>query len=60
VAIEDSSNGLRSAAAAGMSVIAVPNPHYAPSADALALAAAAVPIVGDITPHLVEQVAAVR
>jgi HAD superfamily hydrolase (TIGR01509 family) len=57
VAIEDSSNGLRSAAAAGMSVIAVPNPHYAPSADALALAAAAVPIVGDVTPHLVEQVA---
>jgi HAD superfamily hydrolase (TIGR01509 family) len=54
VAIEDSSNGLRSAAAAGMAVIAVPNPHYAPAADALALAAAAVPVVGDITPELVE------
>src|SRR5919198_1128121 len=50
VAIEDSSNGLRSAAAAGMTVIAVPNPHYAPAADALALAAAAVPVVGDVTP----------
>jgi len=56
VAIEDSSNGLRSAAAAGMAVIAVPNPHYAPDADALALAAAAVPVVGDVTPQLVEQV----
>jgi HAD superfamily hydrolase (TIGR01509 family) len=56
VAIEDSSNGLRSAAAAGMPVIAVPNPHYAPAADALALAAAAVPVVGDVTPELVERV----
>jgi len=57
VAIEDSSNGLRSAAAAGMAVIAVPNPHYAPAADALALAAAAVPVVGDVTPELVKRVA---
>jgi HAD superfamily hydrolase (TIGR01509 family) len=56
VAIEDSSNGLRSAAAAGMTVIAVPNPHYAPAADALVLAAAAVPVVGDVTAELVEQV----
>jgi HAD superfamily hydrolase (TIGR01509 family) len=54
VAIEDSSNGLRSAAAAGMAVIAVPNPHNAPAADAVALAA--VPVVGDVTPALVEQV----
>jgi HAD superfamily hydrolase (TIGR01509 family) len=56
LAIEDSSNGLRSAAAAGMTVIAVPNPHYPPDADALVLAAAAVPVVGDVTPQLVEQV----
>jgi len=54
VAIEDSSNGLRAAAAAGMTVIAVPNPHYAPAPDALALAAAAVPVVGDVTPSLIE------
>ncbi len=39
VAIEDSSNGLRSADAAAMAVIAVPNPHYPPADDALALAA---------------------
>jgi HAD superfamily hydrolase (TIGR01509 family) len=37
-AIEDSSNGLRSAAAAGMTVIAVPRPEYPPAEDALAAA----------------------
>ena len=58
VAIEDSSNGLRAAAAARMPVIAVPNPHYPPSGDALALAAATVPATGDITPALVEIAAA--
>jgi HAD superfamily hydrolase (TIGR01509 family) len=38
VAIEDSTNGLRSAAAAGTHVVAVPNRHFPPSPDALALA----------------------
>jgi HAD superfamily hydrolase (TIGR01509 family) len=57
VAIEDSSNGLRSAAAAGMTVIAVPNPHYPPAEDALSLAAVAVETVGEITPALVESIA---
>jgi HAD superfamily hydrolase (TIGR01509 family) len=56
VAIEDSSNGLRAAAAAGMAVIAVPNPHYPPDEDALALAGARVGTVGDVTPELVERV----
>ena len=54
VAAEDSSNGLRAAAAARMAVIAVPNPHYPPSADALSLAAVTVRVVGEITPELVE------
>ena len=53
VAAEDSSNGIRSAAAARMTVIAVPNPHYPPSPDALSLAAASVDVVGEITPQLV-------
>jgi HAD superfamily hydrolase (TIGR01509 family) len=56
VAIEDSSNGLRAAVAAGMPVIAVPNPHYPPAEDALALAAARVDSVGQVTPALVERV----
>jgi HAD superfamily hydrolase (TIGR01509 family) len=38
-AVEDSSNGLRSAAAAGMRVIAVPRPEFPPEPDALAAAA---------------------
>jgi HAD superfamily hydrolase (TIGR01509 family) len=37
-AVEDSANGLRSAAAAGLAVIAVPRPEYPPAAGALDLA----------------------
>lgn len=37
-AIEDSSNGIRSAHAAGLAVVAVPNREYPPDAGALALA----------------------
>jgi len=37
-AVEDSHNGIRSAKSAGMRVFAVPNPHYPPGDDALALA----------------------
>lgn len=37
-AVEDSTNGLRSARAAGMTVIAVPNPHFPPDAEVLAQA----------------------
>jgi HAD superfamily hydrolase (TIGR01509 family) len=53
VAVEDSSNGLRAAAAAVMTVIAVPNPHYPPDDDALALAAVTVDGVAEVTPELV-------
>ena len=56
VAVEDSSNGLQAAAAAGMAVIAVPNPHYPPDENALALAAATVATPGEVTPELVAQV----
>ena len=38
VAVEDSANGIRAAAAAGMAVIAVPNSHYPPPAGALSAA----------------------
>jgi HAD superfamily hydrolase (TIGR01509 family) len=37
-AVEDSENGIRSAHAAGMRVVAIPNPHFPPAADAVALA----------------------
>jgi HAD superfamily hydrolase (TIGR01509 family) len=37
-AIEDSENGIRSAHAAGLRVLAIPNPHFPPADDALALA----------------------
>ncbi|KAA9149100.1 HAD family phosphatase [Amycolatopsis acidicola] len=37
--VEDSSNGIRAAAAAGLTVIALPNPTYPPKPDALELAA---------------------
>jgi HAD superfamily hydrolase (TIGR01509 family) len=53
VAIEDSSNGLRSAAAAGMTVIAVPNQHYPPSPEALALAATTIATLDELTPEFV-------
>lgn len=51
VAIEDSSNGLRSAHAAGMRVIAVPNQAYPPADDALALADVVVDRLSDIAPE---------
>jgi HAD superfamily hydrolase (TIGR01509 family) len=55
VAIEDSANGLRSAAAAGMTVVAVPNPHFPPPPDALALARVSVADPAGLTPELVDQ-----
>jgi HAD superfamily hydrolase (TIGR01509 family) len=51
VAVEDSSNGLRSAHAAGMRVIAVPHPRYPPAPDALALAWRVVPALDALTPE---------
>lgn len=57
-AIEDSANGLRSAAAAGLTVVAVPNTDFPPAADALALAAVAVGSLDEITPELIESLLA--
>jgi HAD superfamily hydrolase (TIGR01509 family) len=47
-AVEDSHNGIRSAKAAGMRVVAVPNPHYPPDDEALALADVVVPAIGEL------------
>jgi HAD superfamily hydrolase (TIGR01509 family) len=55
VAIEDSENGIRSAHAAGLRVLAVPNPHFPPAAEAVALAEAVLPDLGALTPDAVER-----
>jgi HAD superfamily hydrolase (TIGR01509 family) len=51
-AVEDSSNGLRSAAAAGMTVVALPNPRFPPAADALALATVVIGSLDELEPVL--------
>lgn len=51
-AIEDSSNGLRSAHAAGLIVVALPHEAFPPAPDALALAAVQVDSLDDLTPEL--------
>jgi HAD superfamily hydrolase (TIGR01509 family) len=50
-AVEDSRNGIRSARAAGMRVIAIPNPHYPPSEDVLALADVVCDSLDELTPE---------
>ena len=57
VAIEDSSNGLRSAHAAGMGVIAVQSTTYPAAADALALAADVVHALDQLTVERVRRAA---
>ncbi len=52
-AIEDSSNGLRSAAAAGLHVIAIPRPQYPPDPAALAATSLVLPTLADLTPDAV-------
>src|ERR1700759_3776440 len=52
-AVEDSSNGLRSAAAAGLHGIAIPHPEYPPEPDALAQASLVLPTLADLTPEAV-------
>ena len=52
-AVEDSSNGLRSAAAAGLHVIAIPRPEFPPDPDALAQAGLVLPGLGALTPDAV-------
>ena len=53
VAVEDSSNGLRSAAAAGLQVVAVPHPRYPPDPDALAVARMVLRDLSGLTPDVV-------
>ena len=53
VAVEDSTNGIASAHAAGLRVVAVPNPHYPPAADVLARADRVLDALADLDAALV-------
>lgn len=52
VVLEDSSAGIRSAYDAGMHVIAVPNPHYPPTPEALTLADRVILTLTALTPTM--------
>ena len=53
-AVEDSENGIRSAKAAGMRTITIPNPRYPPAADALAKADVVLDSVEELTAEVVD------
>jgi HAD superfamily hydrolase (TIGR01509 family) len=53
-AVEDSHNGIRSARAAGMRVVAVPNPHFPPDDEALAEADVVLRSIDELTPAVIE------
>jgi HAD superfamily hydrolase (TIGR01509 family) len=52
-AIEDSSNGILAAGAAGMRVVAIPNRRYPPAAEALSAADVVIGTLGELTPGIV-------
>jgi HAD superfamily hydrolase (TIGR01509 family) len=52
-AVEDSHNGIRAAHAAGMRVVAIPNPHFPPDAEALALADVALDDIDALTAEII-------
>jgi HAD superfamily hydrolase (TIGR01509 family) len=53
-AVEDSANGIRSAHAAGMRVIAIPNPAFPPPDEVLALAAVVLESIAALEPSVVD------
>lgn len=54
VAVEDSASGIRSAKAAGMGVVAIPNAHFPPADDVLELADVRLESLAALTPDAVE------
>ena len=56
-AVEDSTNGISAAVAAGMVTIAVPNGLFPPAEDALAQASVVLPSLRQLTPQLVDSLA---
>ncbi|HEY1867419.1 MAG TPA: HAD family hydrolase, partial [Candidatus Cybelea sp.] len=59
-AIEDSANGIRSAAAAGLAVVAIPNGAYPPDANALACATMVLTSLSTLEPSVIENAIARR
>jgi HAD superfamily hydrolase (TIGR01509 family) len=55
VAVEDSTNGIRAAAAAGMAVVGVPMRAFPPAPDALALAGVTVDGIAQVMPDVVKR-----
>jgi len=53
VAVEDSTNGIKSAVSAGMRTIAVPNRQFRPDDDVLTTAAVVVSSLAEVTVELV-------
>ncbi|HZM18765.1 MAG TPA: HAD family phosphatase [Gaiellaceae bacterium] len=54
VAVEDSASGIRSAKAAGLGVVAIPNAHFPPEDKVLRLADVRLESLGELTPSAVE------
>jgi HAD superfamily hydrolase (TIGR01509 family) len=52
-AVEDSENGIRSAVAAGMRVIAIPNRAFPPSPETLAVADVVLPSIAELDPGVI-------
>jgi HAD superfamily hydrolase (TIGR01509 family) len=55
VAVEDSTNGIRAAAAARMRIVAIPNTHFPPAPDALELATFVISGLDELTVELVQR-----
>ena len=60
VAVEDSGSGIRAAHAAGLAVVALPNPAFPPAAEDAALADRVLRDLRELSPELVQTVGAAR
>jgi beta-phosphoglucomutase-like phosphatase (HAD superfamily) len=54
-AIEDSSNGIRAAVAAGLQVVAIPNRHFPPDEETLEQAAVVFESLDELSPEATER-----
>ena len=59
-AVEDSASGIRAAKAAGLRVVAIPNRHFPPGDDVLALADVRLDSLAELTPDAVESASSRR